>query len=335
MRDILEPGAALVQEQLRRAVLVADEQIEESVVVDVHPHRRLRRSGRFSQAALGGDVGERPVAVVPQQRLALRHFPAAAQNQNVFAAVVVVVGLQDVQAAELVGEARRLRPFRESAVAVVAEIVERPAAVKIRRDDVEAAGTGEIVDDHAAGGREDVQTRLGRHIGEAADVLGGGERGRRDEIRLRHARWIFPQRHVREVQQPSHLELVGPPFEIAEEVSDRLFDVPGVRKRMTPVHRKETQLAGRAVRAVVHFRFVEIRESQHLLHLEPGRRHTGDRDLVSLLIRIDRAIHQALVGELLCQPEVGLHQIEGWSRRGLRRREARKEVLEHAFRGGQ
>ena len=103
------------------------------------------------QAAGGGDVGERAVAVVAQQRLALRQLPAAAQHQDVEAAVVVVVGLHDVQAAELIGQAGLRRPLGERAVAVAAEELHRLAAVEARRHDVEPAVVVEVVDDHAAG----------------------------------------------------------------------------------------------------------------------------------------------------------------------------------------
>jgi hypothetical protein len=100
-RDVLEHRPALVQEQLRGAFLVADEQIEQAIAVDVGPGRGLRAGGWLCQSARHGNVGERAIAVVPQQRLALWHLPSSAQQQNVLAAVVVVVGLHHIQPAQL------------------------------------------------------------------------------------------------------------------------------------------------------------------------------------------------------------------------------------------
>src|SRR5688572_3556645 len=102
--DVLERAVAVVAEQLRRPVFVADEQIEKAIVVDIGPGRGLRAGQHLRQSARDRHVGKGAVAVVAQQRLALRHLPPAAQHQNVEMAVVVVVGLQDVQAAELIAQ---------------------------------------------------------------------------------------------------------------------------------------------------------------------------------------------------------------------------------------
>ena len=127
-----------------------------------------------ARSACGGHIGEGAVAVVPQQRFALSHFPSAAQHQDVHAAVVVVIGLNHVQPAQLAVEPCCGGPVCEGAVAVVAEVVHRPATVEIGRDDVEAAAA-EIVDDDASRRRDDVQAGLRSHVAEAPDVLRGRE----------------------------------------------------------------------------------------------------------------------------------------------------------------
>ena len=57
--------------------------------------------GGFGQSGSGGYIGESSVAIIPQQRFALGKLPRAAQNQNVGASVIVVVGLDQVESAEL------------------------------------------------------------------------------------------------------------------------------------------------------------------------------------------------------------------------------------------
>ena len=125
----------------------------------------------FAKSACSGHIGEGAVAVVPQQRLALGHFPPAAQHQDVLAAVVVVIGLHHVQPAQLAVEPCRGGPFGERAIAVVAEVVHRAATVEVGRDDVEAPVAGEIVDDDASRRRDDVQAGLRSHVAEAPDVF--------------------------------------------------------------------------------------------------------------------------------------------------------------------
>ena len=114
----------------------------------------------------------------PQKRLALGHFPPATQHQDVLAAIVVVIGLDHVQPAQLAVEPRCGRPLGERAIAVVAEVVQRPATVKIGRDHIKAPGAGEIVNDDASRRRHDIQTCLRSYIAETPDIFRGRERGR-------------------------------------------------------------------------------------------------------------------------------------------------------------
>ncbi len=232
-RDVFEGTAALVQEQLRGAILVADEQIEQSIVVDIRPRRGLRARRRLCQSACRRHIGEGAVAVVPQQRLALGHLPPAAQHQDVLAAVVVVVGLNHVQPAQLAVEPRCGRPFGERAVAVVAEVVQRTATVEVGRDDVEAPVAGEIVDDDASRRRDDIETGLRSHVAETPDVFGGRERGRRNQIGRRNLVGIPADGHVREIEKPSHLEVVGLLLQEIQEVLDGSFRVSGLGVRLT------------------------------------------------------------------------------------------------------
>ena len=97
--------------------LTGDEQVEPAVIIVIGPGRRIGID-RLQQAGFGSHVGEAAIAVIAQQRGPDRvRKPSAARDEDVEAAVVVVVGLIADQAAELVGHAvpfycgpRRCRP---------------------------------------------------------------------------------------------------------------------------------------------------------------------------------------------------------------------------------
>ena len=99
----MEGPIPFVEEKLARAVFVADKEIEEPIIINVRPHGGLRASGRLGQACLTGNVGKCSVTVVTQKRFAHGEFPCAAQYEQIHASVVVVIGLNHVQPAQLTG----------------------------------------------------------------------------------------------------------------------------------------------------------------------------------------------------------------------------------------
>ena len=171
MGDVLERAVFLVQEELSGAVLISHEQVQPPVVVDVGPDGGLRARRRPRHTAGDGDVGEGPVAVVAQQRLALRQLPSATQHQDVETAVVVVVGLQDVQPAELVTQPGLRRPLGEAPIRIVVKKVHGRAAVEARRHDVEPSVVVEIVDDQASRRREGLQPGPRSHVDETPHIF--------------------------------------------------------------------------------------------------------------------------------------------------------------------
>jgi hypothetical protein len=214
--------------ELRRAVLVADEQVQEPVVVDVGPDRRLRPGRRLRQAARHGDVGERPVAVVAQQRLPLRRFPAATQHQDVEMAVVVVVGLDDVQPAKLRGQPRLRRPIvnvpssfrwnsRSGAQLSMLEVTmsSRPSRSK------SSTMTPPDIDTDCNPARGATSTK--RPTSSLDSNAPGGISCARGTLV-----WIGAGKHVREVEQPPHFELVGLHGKVGGEVLDGLGHVGNV-----------------------------------------------------------------------------------------------------------
>ena len=79
-----------------------------------------------------------------------RSFPPAAHHQEIETAVVVVVGLVQVQAAELVAETGVCRAIGQSAVDIPFKELHRAAASLGGDRDVESAVVVEVVNDDAA-----------------------------------------------------------------------------------------------------------------------------------------------------------------------------------------
>ena len=106
--DVLERPVAAVVIQAVGLVFAEDEDVEPAVVVVVRPARR-RGIDRTLQPRLLRDVAEFAVAVVPQQALWHRQGkPRAARDEQVHPAVVVVIGLDQVLAPQLLRQAGRL-----------------------------------------------------------------------------------------------------------------------------------------------------------------------------------------------------------------------------------
>src|SRR5687768_9419359 len=121
--------------------------------------------------------------------------------------VVVVIGLQDVQPAELFCQPGSGRLLGKGGVSIAAEEPEPLATVDARSDDVETAIVVEVVDDHAAGRRNRNEPGTRSDIMKTSDLFGRRECAWRDEVRERHLRRVSAGEHMRKVQQPTHLEL--------------------------------------------------------------------------------------------------------------------------------
>ena len=148
MGDVFKCAVAAIVKELGRSSFVGDEEIEEAIVVDVGPDGGLAwRYDHVGQTALPGDVSEGAVAVIAQQGLAHAELPAAAEDKQVHAAVVVVVGGYYIEAAELIGEASLGGAVGEGAVAVVVVVAQRVADIGTGDDDVEIAVVVEVLND--------------------------------------------------------------------------------------------------------------------------------------------------------------------------------------------
>ena len=136
--------------------------------------------------------------------------PGPARDEDVHAAVVVVVGLVADQPAELVGHAGRLGPVLEGAIPLVAVDAMRLGRVERGDGQVEQAVVVEVLHDRAAGLVEAVDPHQVPDVAELADVeLGVAEAIQRDQEPRIDLVGIFAQGHVGQVEQPADLEVVG------------------------------------------------------------------------------------------------------------------------------
>jgi hypothetical protein len=199
----------------QRCRFVADVEVEPAIAVVVGPSGGLRRIRRIRQAGGGGDVEEAPALageVVAQQRVAHHAavvHPAAAQDEQIRPAVVVEVGVHQVETAELHVEAPLPADVGEGAVAVVAEGFGVVAGVRGRGDHVEPPVVVEIVDDRAAGEIEGRQSRRQGALAPERKGCLGLEGGRRSAQLRRHAGRKLAGEHARQVQQPTRLHVRG------------------------------------------------------------------------------------------------------------------------------
>ena len=308
----MEGPVSLIEEHLARAVFVADKEIEEPIIINVRPHGGLRASRRLGQACLTGNVGKRSVTVVTQERFAHGEFPRPAQYEQVHASVVVVIGLNQVQPAQLTGQSRLRRVVRKCTVSIVVKESQRLAHVVAGHHNVQQAVILEIVYNHAARHRSEIQSRCGRYIRELPEIFPARKNGRRDQILVRHPCGIFFQRHIREIQQPLYLDRIrrfGCDFQIFRQVLDRLFRIACLLIAEACARRKSTPVERIAVNVVFHLRFMEVSHAKNFRQLRHTCRHIGGREFVRRLPLLDRRIHVALISLKLRQSVVRLNRI--------------------------
>lgn len=138
----------------------------------------------MKEAGALGRVLEGAVAAVVQERhgvVAEVAPPAAAQDEEVRVAVVVEVGEDEVQAAELAGEAGAGGPVGKGTVAIVVEEVHGVERAGGGGHDVEEAVAVEVFDRGTAGVGGEVDAGVRGVVEELAEVGIGTEAGLGDE----------------------------------------------------------------------------------------------------------------------------------------------------------
>ena len=243
--------------------------------------------------------------------------PRAAGNEDVDAAVVVVVGLEHVQAADDPGETRFLRPPRETAVAVVVEVLDLIGDAHVRDQQIEGAVVVEVLEDEAAGRAELGEASILGDFGEAADVGAGVERLGSDQPSLRDLGRITAQRHVAEVQEPpvgGHVFRIG--RWIGEQLGVELDRLGGTAPHLVDAlaaHRQQARLGVVVHRAVL--RLAEAEPGEGELGLERFRDRPRHRRPVLVLQALQlgdgfgvRAVEELVARDLAPQVEA-LHRV--------------------------
>ena len=192
--------------------------------------------------------------------------PGAAQDENVDAAVVVVVGLDHVESADDAGEAGLLGHPREGAVSVVVEVLQLIPHAHVRDHQIEVAVVVEVLEDQATSDAELPDPPAGRDVGEAADVRVRLEDLRRNQPVPRHLFRILAQRHVADVEQPAVGKRV---LRIGVRIREELAVQPDRLRRSQPppvdavsLHREEARIGVVVGGAVLGFSEAEVGERQ-------------------------------------------------------------------------
>ena len=134
--------------------------------------------------------------------------PGAAQDQNVGPAVVVVIGLHDVESPGLPDQPGFFSAVGEGPLAVVVEIAHLIAHPERRNHDVQIAVPVEVFDNCTAREGIQIQPEIAR------DIVKSGERIIRfeglgwDQPLGGHALRVFAQRHGRDVEEPARLQII-------------------------------------------------------------------------------------------------------------------------------
>ena len=122
-RDTVRDAVACLAEH------VGDVEVLQAIVVVVAPGCRLTRVVHLAEPRIERHIGEGPVTVVPQQGVGMPAEiakPRTSQDEEVHVAIVVVIGLDDVQASVQTEEPRFGRALREGPVLIVSEEAELP-----------------------------------------------------------------------------------------------------------------------------------------------------------------------------------------------------------------
>ena len=104
---------------------------------------------------------------------------------------------------------RSVGQVAKRAVALMMIVAKRQARIDAGDNDVEQAVVIDVFDHGSAGEPRLAKPLFRRDVNEAARIFGGGEHAWIDPVLLGHAVRIGAKRHVGDVQQPPHIEVVG------------------------------------------------------------------------------------------------------------------------------
>ena len=152
-----------------------------------------------------GHVREGAIAVIAQERVrvsSLAGHPSAPQNQDVRISIVVVIGLDHVQATKQSFEPCLARVLGEAAILVVDEQSNLAGRIESRDEQIQVTIRVEVLGDDATSKAERVDRRSRGDVSESGERLLGRELVGRDQIFGRDFIGIGVNGHIGDVEQP-------------------------------------------------------------------------------------------------------------------------------------
>ena len=134
--------------------------------------------------------------------------PSSAEHQDIDEAIIVVVGVDDIETACFSDESGFDGPIAERAVTNIPIQAKLAVGVPGGNHDIEQSVVVEIVHHDAAGQIVGGESDGAGYVWKALNVVVGFENLRVDEPLSWDARRIFPERHVSDVEEPAGAEIV-------------------------------------------------------------------------------------------------------------------------------
>ena len=253
-RDVGERSVAFVPEELAGEVLISDIQVQVPVEVKVRPPRSLGGVVDLGQPRRQCHVAESARSVVAQQRVRIRPSdvfePSPPHDEHVYVAVIVVVGLNHVQAAEEAGQTSLFRPVHEMA-AKIPEVPHLSLWTPVRDQHVKPAIAVKVIRDYTAAEADGCKSHLGGHVPKRPCVCFGREALRGHEKALWNLVRVAPDCHMGKVEQPASLDVARTLVQNGRQVADRLARIAGVLVQTSSTDRQNAALRGRMDQTVV------------------------------------------------------------------------------------
>ncbi len=186
-------------------------------------------------------------------------------------------------------------------------VAQRRTGVHAGDHDVEEPVVVEVVHHDAARPPGRVEAHRARRVREGAGIVRGFQRGRRHEQVGGHVLRVAAERHVRDVEEPAHLEVAGVAAEVLPEVLDGGRGPGGLVVLAGSADGEDAARGIVVVHAVLELAPPELEDAEHGLqrraraHERRIRGRILRHDAIGRLHLCDGAVHPAVVGEELAE----------------------------------
>ena len=127
---------------------------------------------------------------------------------------------------------------------------------------------------------------------------------------FRNPAGITSQRHIGDIEQPPHFEIIRFFLEILQKKFDAFLRIDSLCKGAAGSCRQEASITRGAIDIIFHFRLVQVGNPKALIHSQGGRRGKARRsDPICLFVLLDGRIHFALVGTHFTQRVIRIERV--------------------------